>query len=92
MTAMNTRVLVEVTNLATRGALALTINWMRELFDEFRVPTPPLPENVLTLVPCSLLVTETQGKGGLRTGKIKLTDPHGGVLYENEWSISAARS
>jgi hypothetical protein len=81
MTAMNTRVLVEVTNLATR-----------ELFDEFRMPTPPLPENVLTLVPCSLLVTETQGKGGLRTGKIKLTDPHGGVLYENEWSISAARS
>jgi hypothetical protein len=57
-----------------------------------RLPQPPLPDNFLALVPCSLLVTETPGYAGANTGKIRLADPDGAVLYEQEWVISAGQA
>jgi hypothetical protein len=83
------RVSLAATDLFTPAQLALTIHWMRELFREQGLPQPPVPENVLNLAPCSLSVTETPGDGGLITGKIKLADPDGAVLYEEEWIIAA---
>jgi hypothetical protein len=88
----DTTVLIEAPDLLTPAALARTADWTRQFFREHFLPQPPLPENFLTLAPCSLLVTETEGEAGLRTGRIKIAGPDGAVLYEQEWLITAGEA
>ena len=57
---MRTSVLYEATDLTTRAALAAAVAQMREYFNEHHLVPPPLPQDVLELVPCSLSATETQ--------------------------------
>jgi hypothetical protein len=84
--------MIEVGVIQTPLAMTQAVNWMREHFAELRLPQPPLLGNVLALVPCSLLVTETPGYAGTITGKIRLADADGAVLYEQEWVISAGQA
>jgi hypothetical protein len=92
-----TSVLYEATNLATPAALAGAIAQMREYFNEHHLAQPPLPHDVLELVPCSLRTTETQTNAGkvgrliiARPDGVVLYEPDGVVLYESEWTISPA--
>jgi hypothetical protein len=88
----NPSVMIEVGIIQTPAAMTQAVIWMREYFSELRLSQPPLPDNFLALVPCSLLVTETPGCGGAITGKIRLADPDGAVLHEQEWLISAGQA
>jgi hypothetical protein len=88
----NPSVMIEVGIIQTPVVMTQAVIWMREHFTELRLPQPPLPDNFLALVPCSLLVTETPGYAGANTGKIRLADPDGAVLYEQEWVISAGQA
>ena len=47
------------------------------------------PADAHLLAPCTILVTETPGAGGVKTGKITITDPDCDQLFEKEWLISA---
>ena len=85
-----TVVMVEVLNLSTPSQLAEALVDARKYFNEFRLPQPPIPRNFSALLPCDLLITETHGEDGSRTGRIKFTDPTGQVLYVREWAIAPA--
>ena len=66
-----------------------------DLRDHYRrqgLPQPPLPDDVLQLVPCSIDVTETEGAHGMRTGKVLITKPDGETLFEQDWLVSAGQS
>jgi hypothetical protein len=84
-----TSVLYEATNLATPAALAGAVAQMQEYFNEHDLAQPPLPHDVLELVPCSLRTTETQTNTG-KIGRLIIAKPDGVVLYESEWRISPA--
>jgi hypothetical protein len=75
-------VLIEISELLTTAALAVAEVDVRKYFEEHRLPQPPLPQNFLSLAPCRLLITETQG-----TGKVNITDLNGAVLYQSEWPL-----
>jgi hypothetical protein len=62
---------------------------MREYFNEHHLAPPPLPQDVLELVPCSLSATETQTNAG-KIGRLIIAKLDGVVLYESEWTIATA--
>jgi hypothetical protein len=62
-----------------------------KFFTEYNLPQPPLPDNMLELGPCSILITETEGERRQRTGRVRITDAWDAVLYENEWIIDTGR-
>jgi hypothetical protein len=62
---------------------------MREYFNEHHLAPPPLPQDVLELVPCSLSATETQTNAG-KIGRLIIAKLDGVVLYESEWTIAPA--
>ena len=86
---MRTSVLYEATDLTTRAALAAAVAQMREYFNEHHLAPPPLPQDVLELVPCSLSATETQTNAG-KIGRLIIAKLDGVGLYESEWTIAPA--
>ena len=76
-------VLIEVSEVLTPAALADTELNVRKFFDEHHLPQPPLPQNLLSLAPCRLLITRTQGE----RGTVSITDLNGAVLYQSEWPL-----
>ena len=80
--------IIEVTDLQTPASLAMTVVEVRQFFDEYHLPQPPLPDNVLTLAPCSLLIIETQAAAGRTDARITITNPQGDTLYEREWQLT----
>ena len=81
-----TGIVCEVTNVE-KAELAQTIRWVLEDYKEDGLSPPPLPENVLDLVPCDFNVIETYGANGLTTGKVLITDLDGEPLFEKEWMV-----
>jgi hypothetical protein len=89
---MKHQTIIKVQNLTTSTQLAVVIMDLREHYKEYRLPQPPLPDDVLSLVPCSLDVSESRGANGLVTGKVLITDPKGEVLFEREWVVNPGTS
>jgi hypothetical protein len=81
--------IMEVTNLAHAAQLASVVIDLRNYFKEQDLPQPPLPENLLSFIPCNIRVTEGDGEGGVRLGKVLITNPKGNTLYETEWRIAS---
>ena len=52
---------IEAKSLSSAAAIASASYDIQEIFDKDRLPQPPLPEKVLSLAPCNVLVTETKG-------------------------------
>jgi hypothetical protein len=79
-------------NLQNQAQLAQAIIDLRETYKTFQLPQPPLPDNFLQMVPCSLVVTETHGENGLLMGKVLITNLEEQTLYEQEWLLSPDKS
>jgi hypothetical protein len=87
-----TKVIFAAHSIVTAEQLAFAIVDLRKLYEGYRLPQPPLPDDVFELEPCSIEVTETQKEHGLVTGKVRITSRGGDILYEREWLVNPGRS
>jgi hypothetical protein len=66
-------------------------NDIRKHYADFGEAPPPIPEDATTLVPCSLLVTETQELGTRkRIGRLRFFRPDFSSLLDRQWNIAGA--
>jgi hypothetical protein len=79
----------EALHVKTPADAAAFIEEVRRYYEVQGLPAPPFPSDAHLLAPCSILVTETHDAGGVKTGKIVITDPDCGRLFVKEWLISA---
>jgi len=86
-TMRGTSLIMEATNLTDSTQIASVVIDLRNYFNEYDQPQPPLPANLLSLAPCNIRVTETEGEGGARLGRVLITNPKGNTLYEKEWTL-----
>jgi len=84
----NWSILYDKSGLETFEALATAVQQVREYFSSRKLPEPPLPENLLPLVPCNLTVFERKDALGATRGKMQFLSLRGDPLYEADWEIS----
>jgi hypothetical protein len=83
-------VLINATRLENVSALAFTLAETRKYFAAPQHSQPPLPDNVMSLVPCALLITELEEEQGKRVGRIQFLQLDDTPLYDQEWIIGPA--
>ena len=87
-----TATLIHIDEIKNGAAMAFALAETRKYFAEFNLPQAPLPDNFLEFLPSVLLITETKGERGQRTGRIKFSRPNDGAAYfEKEWEIAPER-
>ena len=86
--AAKPQTMYEALHLKTPADAAAFIEEVRRYYEVQGLPPPPFPNDAHQLAPCSILVTETHDAGGVKTGKIVITDPDCDQLFEKEWLIS----
>jgi len=83
------RTMYEALHLKTPTEVAAFIGDVLQYYEADGLPPPPFPPDAHLLAPCSILVTETAGVGGVQTGRITITDPDCDQLFDKEWLISS---
>ena len=73
--------------LETIEAAVQSIAWIRDDCRDLGQRQPPLPENILKLVPCRIVITETREEQQASIGHVKVTDADGGVLFEQSYAM-----
>lgn len=89
----HTSKMVEGGPLKNISALMFALNEACKLYTDFDNPPPPIPDNVATFVPCSILVTDRHNLGtGERIGRIQFFRLDGTGLSDQTWTITKSRS
>jgi hypothetical protein len=83
----NPIILIEATIIENTAALASILAETRQYFSAPRLTQPPIPDNVMSFVPCKLLVTELEGEEEKRLGRIQFLRLDETSLYDQEWTI-----
>jgi hypothetical protein len=81
-------VLIHAAPLANSAALAFSLGEARKYFAEFNLPQPPLPDNVLSLAPRGLLISEWEEEQGEKIGRIQISATDDSVMFDEEWPLS----
>ena len=81
-------VIFEATNLRTGTEVASAVAALRRIFDGHGLLQPPLPQNMLKLAPCSLVVTEIRTSSKSRHARIVITDADGKVVYDHQADLA----
>jgi hypothetical protein len=62
----------------------------RDYFGDFKLQPPPLPPNAFTLMPCRILITDTDElPPAVRMGRIQFLS-RGVAVFDQQWSIEPA--
>jgi len=80
-------ILIEATIIENAAALDCILADTRQYFSAPRHTQPPIPDNVMSLVPCKLLITELEGEQEKRLGRIQFLRLDETSLYDQEWPI-----
>ena len=80
-------VLISGSPLANATALAMVLGEARTYFTEYGNQPPPLPDDVLLLAPCGVLITEWEGDNRERIGRIEISKPDGRIVYDMAWLL-----
>jgi hypothetical protein len=80
-------ILIEATIIENVSALVHILASTREYFSAPRHSQPPIPDNVMSFVPCKLLITELEAERITRVGRIEFLQLDGSPLYDREWII-----
>ena len=87
--AAKPRTMYEALHLKTPTEAAVFIGEVLRYYNVQGLPPPPFPADAHLLAPCTILVTETPGAGGVKTGRVTITDPDCDQLFDKEWLITA---
>jgi len=86
---MNTQrviTLIEFENvIVCPKTLAAAVSKIGEHFSEINYQQPPLPENISSLIPFNLHITETEGLNREIIGRVRLLKEDGTVCYDVTW-------
>ena len=83
----NPIILIEATIIQNAAALDSILADTRQYFSAPRHNQPPIPDNVMSFVPCKLLITELEGEQEKRLGRIQFLRLDETSLYDQEWTI-----
>jgi hypothetical protein len=83
-------VLIELTIIENAAVLESVLADTQQYFSAPRHTQPPIPDNVMSFVPCKLLITELEGEPEKRVGRIQFLRLDETSLYDQEWTIDEA--
>ena len=78
--------LIEATNLTAPAQLLHIVGETRKYFAEFKRQAPPIPEDFLSFLPCTYLVTEVEEEFGKPIGRIQFLKEDGTAFYDATWN------
>jgi len=85
-------VMVKAGPLINVPALMYAIAESRRLYTDFGNPPPPIPENVASFPPCSLLITEQYDiSTGKRIGRVQILRDDATSLFDQKWIVAEVR-
>jgi hypothetical protein len=90
MAKQKSSLIYQAKNIRTLAEIASTVVRLRNLFHDRGWAQPALPQNILTVVPCVLCITEVATKRDIRNARIMITDPEGNTLFDYVWAFASA--
>ena len=84
-------ILIEATRVENMSALTFLLAETRKYFSAPRHSQPPIPDDVMSFVPCKLLITELEAPPRTRVGRIQFLRLDDTTLYDREWIIDEER-
>lgn len=80
--------LLHFPDLETAPALAFALTMTKKYFADAGWRQPPLPEDVASIIPCTLHASSKDGEErGELIGRIQFIRPDGTVLFDQQWTI-----
>jgi hypothetical protein len=79
--------LIRIPGIENQAQLQFALMLTRKYFSDANWLQPPIPDNVISFVPCELLITETTNDQRKMTGRIQFLRNDGTSCFDKEWSI-----
>jgi hypothetical protein len=82
--------LIDIPGITTGASMVYALSMVRNHFTGFKLRQPPLPANAFTLMPCRILITDTDDPPlSVRTGRIQFLS-QGVAVFDQRWSLDSA--
>ena len=84
----NATTLIHIDKIETEAAMGFALTRTREYCKHAGWVQPPLPENPAALVPCALLITQTDD----HNGRIQFFRPDQSAAFDERWTLKEPRA
>jgi hypothetical protein len=82
--------LLDIPGITTGASMIYALSIVRDHFAGFELEQPPLPANPFTLMPCRILITDTdEPPAAARIGRVQFLS-HGLAVFDQQWSLNPA--